>query len=231
MPKCTIKSIPFPLFSSPVSVTATAFVPFGKEAYVNGAELSCIYQDLFGNAQIQTALLMSNLTGVSLCTAKLSHLVLPLLMVFCCLFDHIVFPSSQYRKRSKEGIWGQGRVCGRSRGTRNQKRLRKARFSWSVLQIMFSFFKKQVSGLYSLYNVWPLCCLATFWNNLAILQRELFKVYMSASKSNPLKLFSQSLVSALLSLLNIWQQDCYFPFSFCKVHVGSYRHMVAEMPS
>lgn len=56
-------------------------------------------------------------------------------------------------------------------------------------------------------------------------------MYMSASKSNPLKLFSQSLVSALLSLLNIWQQDCHFPFSFCKVHIGPYGHMVAEMSS
>lgn len=53
---------------------------------------------------------------------------------------------------------------------------------------------------------------------------------MSSSKSNPLKLFSQSLVSAPLPL-NIWQQDCHIPFSFCKVHIGPYRHMVAEMSS
>lgn len=54
---------------------------------------------------------------------------------------------------------------------------------------------------------------------------------MSASKSDPLKLFPQSPVSALLSLLNIWQQDCHFPFSFCKVHIGPYTHVVAEIPS
>lgn len=45
----------FPL----LSVTATAFVPFGKGGYVNVAELSCTYQDLFGNAQMQTIWIMS----------------------------------------------------------------------------------------------------------------------------------------------------------------------------
>lgn len=54
---------------------------------------------------------------------------------------------------------------------------------------------------------------------------------MSASKSNLLKWSSQSLVSALVSLLNIWQQDCPFSFFCCKVHVGPYRYLVAEMPS
>lgn len=55
---------------------------------------------------------------------------------------------------------------------------------------------------------------------LVLAKKELFKVYMSASKSNPLKLFSQSLVSSPFSLLNICQQHCHFPFSFCKVHTG-----------
>lgn len=66
---------------------------------------------------------------------------------------------------------------------------------------------------------------------LVLAKKELFKVYMSASKSNPLKLFSQSLVSSPFSLLNICQQYCHFPFSFCKVHTGLKEHMVTEMPS
>lgn len=137
------KSIPlnpslFPPFPLLWALQQLPLFLLAKGVCVNGAELGCVYQDLFGNAQIQTALLMSNLTGVSLFTEMLAHLVLPLVKVFCCLFNHIVLSSFPIQKM-KQGRNMGGLCVEGAEGQETQQRLRKARFSWSVLQILFSF--------------------------------------------------------------------------------------------
>lgn len=62
--------------------------------YVNGAELGCTYQDLFGYAQMQTAWIMSHLNGVPSLTAVLSQFALPLpialpLLIVCWFFGFV----------------------------------------------------------------------------------------------------------------------------------------------
>lgn len=79
----------------------------------------------------------------------------------------VFFLCTQSRKWSQGSVGaGVGSCVKGEAGWKTQQRIRKARCSWSGPQIPFSIFKEQVSGLYRLYNIWPLCCLATFWNNL-----------------------------------------------------------------
>lgn len=114
----------FPL----LSVTATAFVPFGKGGYVNVAELGCTYQDLFGNAQMQTVLIMSTVMFLTYCSAvtlrfassnsfAASYSFFSFGFVsfgfFFCLFDHTVFiffPIQQMKQG--RNLWrGEGVLC------------------------------------------------------------------------------------------------------------------------
>lgn len=96
-----------------------------------------------------------------------------------------------------------------------QQKLRKARFSSSVLQILFSFFK-EVSGSYSLYNIWPLCCLATFWNNLGVCREGAVQSVQVLQNLILLNYFLKALSVLFCLFLTYGNKTVTFPFIFIK---------------
>lgn len=177
----------FPL----LSVTATAFVPFGKGGYVNVAELGCTYQDLFGNAQMQTVLIMSTVMFLTYCSAVtlrfassnsfaasysfFSFGFVSFGFFFLSLWRHCFYllPNTANEARKEFVERGGGPLCGRSRGIRNPTETQKSKiFLTCHFKHCFHFLGMKMSGLYRLYNTWPLCYLTTFWINLGGFCRE-----------------------------------------------------------
>lgn len=85
------------------------------------------------------------------------------------LWPHFFYllPNTANEARKEYGGKGRGSfVWKKQRDKKSNRDWEKQDFPDLSFQILFSFFKNQVSGLDRLYNIWPLCYLTTFWINL-----------------------------------------------------------------